>query len=344
MVIALTCFCSANYAQTIPQPGQQQHLYLELHKNDPMTPDHIKIKPLSDNPNDRFSYSHYANVNTETATLRLLEVSDAVAPDNGVAFHAQLTLMDNVPSLFIRFGVSIGNFKRTYSLNNEKLYYNWGHIDVFQGTEVDVYYDGNLYQVHYEGIQIECEEVGALSGLRETFVSSYGRTNTGGEVNLSFAPYQNSLNPCRLPSFRCADPSLGINLENCELVYLDCEETGGIGCYIPFSPSVSCTDIEKVECPVNTNGKLYAKSQDFTVHPNPAEDRLTITMTPLMDETIEISIIDAIGRLALHQIYDGLADHTNTFDFDITNLNSGIYYIKIGSAYKFETKKITIIK
>ncbi len=343
-VIVLTVFYLCGYAQTASTTGERHHFYLKLHKNDPNVPDCIKVKPLSNDDTKKFSYGYHSHVDTETATLKLFEGDNLVTPDDGIGFHAQLTLMSNVPSLFIRFGISIGNFKRTYSINNEKLYYNWGHIDVFQETKIDVYYDGSLYQVHYNDIQIECENVGTLSGLREAFVSTYGRTNMGGEVYLSFAPYIGNLSACRLPSLRCEDASLGINLNNCDLVYLDCEETGGIGCYSSFSPSIGCADIGTTECTPNTEDKLSTQSQDFIVHPNPAENRLAITLTPLVDETIKINIIDAIGRTLSHYEKNVITDNTNTFDFDITELTSGIYYIKIDSAYKFETKKITVIK
>lgn len=339
-VMILTLFCLSGYAQTSSTTGERQHLYLKFYKNHEAIQDHINVKPLSDDNSKKFSYGYYNNVDTETATLRLFEDDDLVAPDEGTGFHAQLKLMSDVPSLFIRFGVSMGNFKRTYSINNEKLYYNRGHIDVFPETRIDVYYDGSLYQVHYNDVQIECEEVDA-SGLRETFVSSYGRTNTGGEVHLSFAPYVGVLDACRLPVLKCEDA----NLDDCNFVYLDCEATGGIGCYIPFTPVENCSAIEPTECGENADNKLPAQQlHDFIVHPNPAENQLTITLTTLVDETIKINMVDAIGRLVSYQAHDGLAGNTNTIDFDITNLNSGLYYIKIDSEYRFETKKVIVIK
>jgi len=323
-----------------------QRAYLKLYhlNTDEVSSKYVEINP-SDSGSD-FSYIDYGEVDTETATLKLSE---------GDGFHAQLILMNDVPNIFIRFGVSMGDFKRTYTINNGKLYYNWGHIDVFQGTTIDLSYDGVLYQVLYNNIPIECEKIcndddddviNCLSGSREAFVSSYGRVNTGaGEVYLSFEPSPNEGNLsdiCRLPVFRCKKAALGINLDNCKEVYLDCQELENIGCYNTpdEEEDKSCGGIP-TGC---SETKLSTQIQDFTVHPNPAEDRLTVTLTPLIDEKMKINIINATGQVVLHRIHNGLAGNINTFDFDVTNLSAGIYYIKIDAAYKFETKKVSIIK
>lgn len=318
LIIALTCFCFANYAQTVPEPGQQQHLYLKLHKNDPMTPDNIKVKPLSDDPNAEFSYSHYAHVDTETATLRLLEGSDAVTPDDGVAFHAQLTLMEEVPSLFIRFGVSIGNFKRTYSLKNEKLYYDKGYVEVAKGKTIDIYYDGNAYQMTYDGVPFECI-TGAFNGLRETFVSTYGRLNTGGEVDLMFEPYSGGI------------------ISNCV-----------VGCqpdFVGADAIAICNIVEPDECTSGQGNKYEIDdSQSFTTYPNPVNHQLTVNINPLIDEDLILRIVDATGRIVhLHPI-SVIARNDNMVRIDVNHLSGGIYYIKIDSEYQFETQKIIIIK
>jgi len=173
LFVLLIGFGLSSYAQTTPEPGQKQHLYLKLHNDDPTIQDCVKVKPASDDVAKPFSYSHYCYANSKQATLRLFEGSDIVAPDDGVSFHAQLTLMDNVPDLFIRFGVSIGDFKRTYSLNSyqpdpnlaniPKLYYDKGYVEVSQGGKIDIYYDGESYQMTYDGIPLECT-TGTFSG------------------------------------------------------------------------------------------------------------------------------------------------------------------------------------
>jgi len=219
-VVVLTLFCLSGYAQ-------EQHVYLKFYHVEDM-PTRVKVEPLS--------YSYYGRVDDETATLRLFE------NNSGNGFHAQLTLVDDVEDLFIRFGVSVGNFKRTYTINNEKLYYNLGHIDAPKNTIIDMYYNGELYQVHYNDEQIECEAI-TLSGFPEVFASSYGRTNTGEEgVNLSFDSYQGALEDCQIHALRC------IEGHPCEFVNLDCQESGDIGCYYTLPEPVNCDGIIEQTC------------------------------------------------------------------------------------------------
>lgn len=331
MFMVLICFGLSSYAQTPSDLGQQQHLYLKLHNDNPTIQDCIKLKPASDEVAKPFSYSYYSYANSEEATLRLFEGSDVVAPDDGVSFHAQLTLMDNVPSLFIRFGVSMDNFKRTYSLNSyhsnpnlnniPRLYYDKGHVEVSQGGIIDIYYDGNSYQVHYDNIPVECAEIGALSGLRESFVSTYGRLNTGGEVNFMLEPYVETLETCEVGCFHFYDPDLFQGKPTpCVPQYLD----------------IACGDGE--------NKEETAQINDFAVYPNPVSDLLTIELNPLKDEVIRVNIVDATGRLMSYQEQEVTTNTTSIIHLDTKKLVVGMYYIKIDSAYKFETKKINVLR
>lgn len=327
MFMVLIGFGLSSYAQTPSDLGQQQHLYLKLHNDDPTIQDHIKVKPASDDVAKPFSYSYYCYANSEEATLRLFEGSDIVAPDDGVSFHAQLTLMDNVPSLFIRFGVSIGDFKRTYSLNSyhsdpvfnniPRLYYDKGHIEVSQGGIIDIYYDGESYQMTYDGNPLECT-TGTFSGLREAFVSTYGRLNTGGEVNFMLEPYGGTVS--------------GECLTGCE---------PDIVREFPIPP---VCDIVTVDCITDNKLETDIAQGYIDAYPNPANHQITVNINPVSDEAITINIIDAIGRTVQHRLETVLEGNDNIFHFDVSQLTGGIYYIKIDSEYRFEAQKITIIK
>ncbi len=320
MFMILVGFGLSSHAQTPSDLGQQQHLYLKLHNDDPTIQDHIKAKPASDEATKPFSYSYYCYANSEQATLRLFEGSDIVAPDNGVSFHTELTLMDDVPFTFIRFGVSIGNFERTYSLNNSKLYHNKGHVSVSEGGKIDIYYDGNYYQMHYDGVPVECAEVGAFIGLREAFVSTYGRVNRGGEVDFMLEPYSETLEPCEVGCLHFYDPNLYQGKPTpCVPQYLD----------------IACETGNKEEA-VQVN--------DFDVYPNPVSDLLTVKFNPLKDELIRVNVVDVMGRVVLYEERDVTTNHTSIIHLDTKNLVVGMYYIKIDSAYKFETKKINVLR
>jgi len=310
-LMALMLFCLSGYAQ-----GElQQHVYLKFHKNDAGVPDQIKVEPLS--------YSYHGRVDDETATLRLSENSN----ENG--FHAQLTLMENIPNLFVRFGVSVGEFNRIYSLNNSKLFYDKGNVTVDQYGEIDIYYDGTRYQVTYDGMPVECEEPSNLSGLRKAFISTYGRPNTGGEVNFMLEPYSQGI---------IADCTLG-----CEC---DCDSPTPdlVCCERDATPEL---DISRVTCSavVQAKEREVGKLQGYiTTYPNPVNNQLTLNINSVIDDDIVIQIIDVTGRTVHVHSASVIAKSDNTFHLDVSNLSGGIYYMNIDAKYRFETKKITIIK
>jgi len=318
MLVLLIGFGLSSYAQTPPEPGQQQHLYLKLHNDDPTIQDHINVKPASDEAAKPFSYSYYCYANSKQATLRLFEGSDIVAPDDGVAFHTELTLMSDVPALFIRFGVSIGDFKRTYSLNNEKLYYDKGYVEVSQGGKIDIYYDGESYQMTYDDTPLECT-TGTFSGLREAFVSTYGRLNTGGEVDFMLEPYSGTVS--------------GECLTGCE---------PDIVREFPMPP---VCEIVTVDCvPLYERFEADTPQGYIEVYPNPANHQVTLEIVPVSDEAVTINIVDGLGRTVQQHSETVLEGNDNIFHLDVSQLTEGIYYIKIDSGYRFEAQKITIIK
>lgn len=319
-VMLMTFFCLSGYTQTSSITGQRQHLYLKLHKNDPDMPDCIKVKSLSDDSEKKFSYGYHSNINTETARLRLFEGDNIIAPDDGIGFHAQLTLMSDVPSLFVRFEVSIGEFTRTYSLKRSKLFYDKGHMPVSQNGVINIYYDGTLYQVTYNGVLIECEEPGAFSGLRQAFISTYNRLNTGGEVNFMLEPYDEGI------------------IQNCAL-----------GCQpeiVRLTDTPPVPDISRIECSAVSPKEYQSDNQQgyIATYPNPLNHQLTVNINSIIDDDLVIEIIDATGRTVQFHSATVIAKNDNIFHFDVSTLSNGIYYIKVDAEYRFETQKITIIK
>jgi len=311
MLIALLSLSS--YAQTEPQ-----HVYLKLY-NDGATSSYVEINPTDDGSD--FSYMNYGEVDTETATLKLTE-------DDDTGFHTQLTLMSDVSSLFIRFGISLDGNDRIYSLNNSKLFYNQGHIEVSEGGTIDIYYDGNnLYQMRYDNIIVECAEIEQpFSGIPKAFVSSYGRPNIGSEVYFMLDSYPDNddnivLEEC--PSACAESPDRTSNISELQ-VPPTCNSTSPPNCLARLE-----TDIHQAY---------------FEVYPNPANHQITLEVVPLSDEVITINIVDGLGRIVQHRSERVLQDNEHIFHFDVRQLTEGIYYIKIDSGYRFEAQKITIIK
>ncbi|HKR07056.1 MAG TPA: T9SS type A sorting domain-containing protein [Bacteroidia bacterium] len=69
----------------------------------------------------------------------------------------------------------------------------------------------------------------------------------------------------------------------------------------------------------------------FDVYPNPANEFVVISYHLSGKEKIEITITDITGKKLLHSTFN--IQHS-TFKIDVSNLSSGIYFIKAGTAVK----------
>lgn len=104
---------------------------------------------------------------------------------------------------------------------------------------------------------------------------------------------------------------------------------------LPCSPQ--CEEVDEL-----AEERLAETTLEVEAYPNPANKHLTVQLEPIVNETITINMLDALGRTALHQRADIKAGHTAKIQLNTQTLDAGIYYLTIQSTYKFETQKITI--
>lgn len=83
----------------------------------------------------------------------------------------------------------------------------------------------------------------------------------------------------------------------------------------------------------NTDGIV----PDVNIYPNPADERITIGLTGVGDETADLTIFDTQGRVVSETTFTG---NTN---LDVSRLNTGIYFIRV-SIKSFTTIKKCEIK
>lgn len=78
-----------------------------------------------------------------------------------------------------------------------------------------------------------------------------------------------------------------------------------------------------------TSTKELAKTVDFKLYPNPAQNRLTLTFGNALSADRNIEIVDISGKVVQQQIIPiNSSDHT----FDVSALPAGTYFVKSGSA------------
>lgn len=77
-------------------------------------------------------------------------------------------------------------------------------------------------------------------------------------------------------------------------------------------------------------------------YPNPSKLGLVnLEYTSQSDEAIVISVFDATGKLVLNEIQQ-VADGSNNLSFDFSDLNTGIYFVKIGGETNPTHRKLII--
>lgn len=70
---------------------------------------------------------------------------------------------------------------------------------------------------------------------------------------------------------------------------------------------------------------------DFSVYPNPAHDKVTVSIFAQESSKFNISLRDISGRVILSEDHDGAAG-LNAYEMNLKNYAKGIYTIEVQSA------------
>jgi hypothetical protein len=81
-------------------------------------------------------------------------------------------------------------------------------------------------------------------------------------------------------------------------------------------------------------GLQNAEDAEFTVYPNPAEDKVTVTVSGNVRDNAQVEIIDMAGRTVARQ---NIAEATATIN--VSNLQQGVYIVKYAGNVKKIIKK-----
>jgi hypothetical protein len=76
----------------------------------------------------------------------------------------------------------------------------------------------------------------------------------------------------------------------------------------------------------------------FSIYPNPANDKITITHGGKLTEETKISIFSIKGELIIY----GKFQDQNRLEMDVSTLTNGIYLVKIETTAGIESKKLVI--
>lgn len=78
---------------------------------------------------------------------------------------------------------------------------------------------------------------------------------------------------------------------------------------------------------------------DFSIYPNPANNYFNISLDKYINEPITITIFDSFGKLILDEITS-----ETKYQLDVSQYNSGIYFVRVNSKDVVTTKRLVISK
>ncbi len=96
---------------------------------------------------------------------------------------------------------------------------------------------------------------------------------------------------------------------------------------------------ERMVLSVDSHVQRYQRNSWVTVSPNPFTNNISLTIAADTDETVHVSLCDALGRVVA-SYYDTLTRGYNTMNRNLPALPVGVYFLKVASAGKQQTVKL----
>ena len=104
----------------------------------------------------------------------------------------------------------------------------------------------------------------------------------------------------------------------------------------------NCTDTTIFLVDVTVGLNELASSSNLTIFPNPANETVNVSFEQNTNDLIQIELIDATGRVIAQE--NSLEIGTNNVSFEVTNLSSGFYTVRLTNANGTENQKLMIQK
>jgi hypothetical protein len=83
-------------------------------------------------------------------------------------------------------------------------------------------------------------------------------------------------------------------------------------------------------------------NNEIKIFPNPARDKISVSMSPAIAGQTDITVYDITGRKILNSFVD--YNGYSPLSFDISALEGGVYYLSIKNIHVTSTKKFSVIK
>lgn len=79
----------------------------------------------------------------------------------------------------------------------------------------------------------------------------------------------------------------------------------------------------------------------FSVYPNPAHDKVTVSIDVNKNANFTLQLMDISGRVLVSENISGLAG-LNTYDLDLSHVAKGVYMLEVKSANDNWKSKVVV--
>lgn len=122
-------------------------------------------------------------------------------------------------------------------------------------------------------------------------------------------------------------------------------EIFGIGTHL-FSVSVldsiNCENSDSIQVIISEHTNvIQTKFELIQVHPNPANDFVIIELQRFVDESLSIEILNSFGEVVF-QDEPNKTKNQSIINLDISNLNAGVYFLKLSDKKNDYIRKLLI--
>ncbi len=102
-------------------------------------------------------------------------------------------------------------------------------------------------------------------------------------------------------------------------------------------PDTDCFDEFIISCGATSTDEIKTETEEIHVYPNPATDNITVIFDGVNYTSIEL--YNAMGEKVKSL---NLSSQKNSFSFSVSDLPTGIYFLRIGDKINQTTRKISI--
>ncbi|HEY5748045.1 MAG TPA: PQQ-dependent sugar dehydrogenase [Chryseolinea sp.] len=82
----------------------------------------------------------------------------------------------------------------------------------------------------------------------------------------------------------------------------------------------------------------------LSTYPNPATRQLFVEVTTGNNSEAKLSLMNPTGRVVKSQIFSGLQEGANTLTFDVDDMTSGLYWLRVERGTQSQSRSIVILK